>query len=152
MNLKKIIFGILLFTVFTGIAQRNDNEKIKAYKTAFLTEALELTVDEAEKFWPVYNAYSKEYQKIKITKTRQIFKKIRIAGGIDQLSESEADTILEEFVEIDSNVAKAKEKLKKDLTGVISSKKMIKLLSAEQNFNKELLKRFRNRGGNMNKN
>ena len=152
MNLKKIIFGILLFTVFTGIAQRNDNEKIKAYKTAFLTEALELTVDEAEKFWPVYNAYSKEYQKIKITKTRQIFKKNRIAGGIDQLSESEADTILEEFVEIDSNVAKAKEKLKKDLTGVISSKKMIKLLSAEQNFNKELLKRFRNRGGNMNKN
>ena len=152
MNLKKIIFGILLFTVFTGIAQRNDNEKIKAYKTAFLTEALELTVDEAEKFWPVYNAYSKEYQKIKITKTRQIFKKIRTAGGIDQLSESEADTILEEFVEIDSNVAKAKEKLKKNLTGVISSKKMIKLLSAEQNFNKELLKRFRNRGGNMNKN
>ncbi|WP_117884994.1 hypothetical protein [Aureibaculum luteum] len=152
MNLKKIIFGILLFTVFTGIAQRNDNEKIKAYKTAFLTEALELTVDEAEKFWPVYNAYSKEYQKIKITKTRQIFKKIRIAGGIDQLSESEADTILEEFVEIDSNVAKAKENLKKNLTGVISSKKMIKLISAEQNFNKELLKRFRNRGGNMNKN
>ena len=49
MNLKKIIFGILLFTVFTGIAQRNDNEKIKAYKTAFLTDALELTVDEAEK-------------------------------------------------------------------------------------------------------
>ncbi|MDY7395423.1 sensor of ECF-type sigma factor [Aureibaculum sp. 2210JD6-5] len=152
MNIKKFIFGILLFTVFMGFAQRNDNDKIKAYKTAFITDALELTSDEAEKFWPVYNAYEKEYQKIKIAKTRQIFRKIRAAGGVDKLSNAEADTILEEFLEIDVKVAEAKEKLKKDLTGVISAKKMIKLISAEQNFNKELLKRFRNRAGNPERN
>lgn len=152
MNIKKFIFGILLFTVITGVAQRNDNDKIKAYKTAFITDALELTSDEAEKFWPVYNAYEKEHHKIKIAKTRQIFRKIRAAGGIDKLSDAEADTILEEFIEIDVKVAEVKEKLKKDLTGIISSKKMIKLISAEQNFNKELLKRFRNRAGNPKRN
>lgn len=152
MNIKKIIFGILLFTVFTGVAQRNDNDKIKAYKTAFITEALELTVSEAEKFWPIYNAYEKEYQKIKIVKTRQVFRKIRTVGGIDKLSDAEADTILEELLEIDIKVAEAKKQLKKDLTGVISSKKIIKLISAEQNFNKELLKRFRNRAGNPKRN
>ena len=129
MNIKKIIFGILLFTVFTGVAQRNDNDKIKAYKTAFITEALELTVSEAEKFWPVYNTYAKEYQKIKIVKTRQVFRKIRTVGGIDKLSDAEADTILEELLEIDIKVAKAKKQLKKDLTGVISSKKIIKLIA-----------------------
>ncbi len=152
MRLKKFILGILLITVFTGVAQRNDNDKIKAYKTAFITDALELTSDEAQKFWPIYNAYEKEYQKIKILKTRQIFRKIIAAGGVDKLSTAEADTILEEFLEIDNKVGKAKEKLKKDLTGVISSKKMIKLISAEQNFNKELLKRFRNRVGNPKRN
>lgn len=152
MNIKKFIFGILLFTVFTGVAQSNDNDKIKAYKTAFITNALELTSDEAEKFWPVYNAYAIEYQKIKITKTRQIFRKIRAAGGVNKLSEAEADTLLEELLDIDVKVTEAKEKLKKDLTGIISSKKMIKLISAEQNFNKELLKRFRNRVGNPKRN
>lgn len=152
MNIKKIIVGILLFTVFTGVAQRTDNAKIKAFKTAFITDALELTVNEAEKFWPVYNAYEKEYQKIKIIKTRQLFRKVRTAGGIDKLSDTEADAILEELLEIDVKVAEAREKLKKDLTGIISSKKMIKLISAEQNFNKELLKRFRNRAGNPKRN
>ena len=152
MRIKKIIFGLLLFSVFTGIAQRTDNDKIKAYKTAYITEALELTVNEAEKFWPAYNAYEKEYHNIKIAKTQQIFRTIRTAGGIDKLSEAEADKILEEFLKIDIKVAASKEKLKKDLTGIISSRKMIKLISAEQNFNKELLKRFRNRIGNPNKN
>lgn len=152
MNIKKIAFGILLFTVFTGVAQRGNTDKIRAYKTAFITDALALTSKEAEKFWPVYNVYDKAYHKIKIVKTRQLFRKIRDAGGVDKLSEAEAEAVLQEFLEIDTKVAETKEKLKKDLTGIISSKKMIKLISAEQDFNKELLKRFRNRAGKSRKN
>ncbi|RPD99911.1 hypothetical protein EGM88_01200 [Aureibaculum marinum] len=154
MQLKKITFGILLFAIFinTATAQRGYNNRIKTYKTAYITEALELTVKEAESFWPIYNAYEEEYRNIKVVKTRQLHKKIRDAGGVDNLSKSEAEAILNEFLEIDIKAAEVKEKLKKDLSGIISSKKMIKLFSAEQNFNKELLQRFRNRAGNPNKN
>lgn len=152
MNIKKIIFGILLFTFFSGVAQRGSHQKIKAYKTAYITEALDLTVNEAEKFWPIYNSYDKKLHEIKVIKTKQLFKKIREAGSIDELSDGEADKILNDFLAIDTKIGEIKENLKKDLSGIISSKKMIKLISAEKNFNRELLKRFRQRAGNEKRN
>ena len=123
MKIKNIILSIALLSVLTGVAQNKNRDKIKAFKTAYITNALELTVDEAEKFWPIYNAYDKKHHEIKIVKMRQIFRKIKIAGGIDKLNTTDADKILKEFSEIDFNVANAKKKLKKDLTGIISSKK-----------------------------
>ena len=43
---------LVIFFVQLSIAQ-SKYEKMKAFKTAYLTEKLELTPKEAEKFWPV---------------------------------------------------------------------------------------------------
>ena len=141
--MKRIILGIslLLLSSLTLVAQ-NNRSQIKALKTAFITNALELSPSEAEKFWPIYNQFDQNMHKFKAVKTQQIGRTIRLAGGIEKLSESESERILKEFIDIDYNVANEKKKLHKNLTGIISSKKMIKLLRAEQNFNKELLKRL----------
>jgi len=141
--MKRIILGIslLLLSSLTLVAQ-NNRSQIKALKTAFITNALELSPSEAEKFWPIYNQFDQNMHKFKAVKTQQIARTIRLAGGIQKLSESESERILKEFIDIDYNVANEKKKLHKNLTGIISSKKMIKLLRAEQNFNKELLKRL----------
>ena len=85
----------------------------------------------------------KNIHRLKTLKTQQIVKKILSVGGIEKLTETESETILQEFIDIDFNVANEKKKLHKNLSGVISSKKMIKLVRAEQSFNKELLKRLR---------
>ncbi len=142
--MKRIILGIslLLLSSLTLVAQNNRGQ-IKALKTAFITNALELSPSEAEKFWPIYNQFEQNMHKFKAVKTQQIARTIRLAGGIEKLSESESERILKEFIDIDYNVANEKKKLHKNLTGIISSKKIIKLLRAEQNFNKELLKRLR---------
>ncbi|MCF6348131.1 MAG: sensor of ECF-type sigma factor [Flavobacteriaceae bacterium] len=143
--MKKLVLSlvILLFTTITVVAQGINRDRIKALKTAHITNALSLTSIEAEKFWPVYNEFDQKIHQIKIVKTRQLTRKIQLAGGIEKLSEAEADAVLREFIEIDFNIANEKKKLHKNLTGIISSKKMIKLLKAEQSFNKELLKRLR---------
>ena len=39
-------------------------EKIQSLKIAFITQKLQLTPDEAQKFWPVYNQYDKEVHSI----------------------------------------------------------------------------------------
>lgn len=36
-------------------------QDIQALKAAFITRELELTPEEAQKFWPVYNQYEKEF-------------------------------------------------------------------------------------------
>ena len=145
-KMKRLILGIslLLLSSLTAVAQNNRGQ-IKALKTAYITNALELSPSEAEKFWPVYNEFEQNIHQFKNIKTQKIAHKIRLAGGIENLSETESDAILQEFIEIDFNVANEKKKLRKNLMGIISSKKIIKLLRAEQSFNKELLKRLRDK-------
>ncbi len=143
--MKKIVLSLifLLFTTIAVVAQGMNRDKIQALKAAHITNALNLTSSEAEKFWPVYNAYNHKIHEMKILKTRTLARRVRLAGGINNLSEKEADIVLREYIEIDYNIATEKKKLRENLTGIISSKKMIKLLRAEQSFNKELLKRLR---------
>ena len=142
--MKRIVLGIsLLFLTSLTVVAQNSRDQIRALKTAFITNALELTPGEAEKFWPVYNDFDQKIHQIKTAKTQEIGRKIRSAGGLDNLSNTEADVVLQEFIDIDFNVANEKKKLHENLKGIISSKKIIKLFRAEQNFNKELLKRLR---------
>lgn len=65
--MKKAIF-LLIFFVSTGqmaFAQKGQRqERIKALKIAFITQKLHLTADEAKKFWPVYNKYENEIEKL----------------------------------------------------------------------------------------
>lgn len=42
-------------------------ERVKALKIAYITQALNLTSDEAQKFWPVYNVYDNEIKKARQT-------------------------------------------------------------------------------------
>ena len=76
--MKKIIFGFLLsmFVVAISSAQpqertkgphgkgpRPSKENVEALKAAFMTKHLNLNVDEAQKFWPAYNACMEELKK-----------------------------------------------------------------------------------------
>lgn len=64
----KGIFTILLFcfTLYTpAMAQPGDGQRLEALKIAYLTKKLNLTTDEAQRFWPVYNAYIADMKKVK---------------------------------------------------------------------------------------
>lgn len=145
--MKKITLSIciFLFTTVTVVAQGINRDRIRALKTAHITNALNLTSNEAEKFWPVYNAYEQNIHQLKVVRRQQINRKLRLAGGIDKITNIEADKILQELVGIESNISKENQNLYKNLKGIISSKKIIKLKWAEQSFNKELLKRLQER-------
>ena len=48
-----ISFSILSFS-------QGNRDKIKTLKIAFITEKLDLSEQEAQKFWPIYNKYDKK--------------------------------------------------------------------------------------------
>ena len=67
---------LLLLTLFLGttvvtVAQDDDGNKegggrIEALKIAYLTKKLNLSTEEAQKFWPVYNNYIKEVRQTRV--------------------------------------------------------------------------------------
>ena len=71
MKLKKILMILFLVAIaYAGFAQQEDKTKpdgsrLEALKIAYLTKKLNLTPDEAQRFWPIYNNYSGEIQEAK---------------------------------------------------------------------------------------
>ena len=85
--MKKIILSFLVsfFVVAVTMAQpperpmgprgkgsRPSRENIEALKVAFMTKHLNLTIDEAQKFWPAYNACFEELKKARQEKNEDI--------------------------------------------------------------------------------
>ena len=149
--MKNIIITLFLILGFWGTcnAQENHRERIKAYKTAYITQELDLSSKEAEKFWPVYNDYEKKLFSLRVLKVREERNRIKDQGGFENLSDKEAKEALNTLIQNDKEIIQIKEKLYKDLSDVLSPVKILKLHKAEMDFNKKLLSQYKkNRGQN----
>lgn len=142
--MKNIILSVLLlFTVISfGQDYKEKREKIKALKVAFITEELELTTDEAQKFWPIYNANEEKQFELRHKKMRSIISKFD-DSNFDKISEKEAVSLIDQIEIIDDELHNSKKLYIKELKTVFSAKKIIKLKKAENDFNKKLMKQYR---------
>ena len=141
----KILFPIIFLLVASlSFSQgfKEKREKVKALKVAYITEQLELTTDEAQKFWPIYNAFDENQSELRHEKMRNILDRFK-PGNVEKLSEKDASNSLIQMEKIEEDLFNLKKKFIKDLQGVISAKKIIKLKKAEEDFNRELLKQMR---------
>jgi hypothetical protein len=125
---------LVLFTCLHVFAQGGaKREKVEALRVGFITQRLHLTVDESQKFWPVYN----EYQD-KLKAARQEFRKQAAIFMTDKDAQDYLDAELllkqREF----SLFKEYYEKFKKTLP----IKKVAELRQVEEDFKKELLKQL----------
>ncbi|HEX2617293.1 MAG TPA: hypothetical protein VHL57_07100 [Flavobacteriales bacterium] len=128
-----------------GFAQEDDLtlpedrlQEIKAQKTAFLTQRMDLTPEEAQKFWPVYNQYDKE-----IEAARKEMREGRRAMKKDtSLTEAEANAAIDRDLSGRQRELDIRKKYAAEFKKVIGAVKTLKLGKAEHDFNRELLRRI----------
>ncbi|MBT8257326.1 MAG: sensor of ECF-type sigma factor [Bacteroidia bacterium] len=148
--MKRLILPVLLLMLTMSWAQPNERamqERIKAQKVAFITERLDLSPEEAQKFWPIYNAFEDEANSMR----QNDLKEVRQAMRRGNLTESEAQRLLDQFMAVEDKLHNAKKKLVKDLGGAIPPQKIIQLKAAEDAFNKKILQMLQQRRENMQK-
>lgn len=139
--MKKTLFLILFSLILlNGYAQERRGEKLKALKVAFITERLDLTPTEAQKFWPIYNAFEDK----EIELRRDNFMERRNLKPED-LSEEDAQKLIDEFIKNENELHQNKQKLVADLQKVLPAKKIILLKKAEDDFKREMLEQFKMR-------
>ncbi|RFN57851.1 hypothetical protein [Marixanthomonas ophiurae] len=145
-NMKNILILFVLITSVT-FAQKKDREewhkKINALKTAHITEALQFSSDEAEKFWPVYNIYEEKMHDLHKTKKREIYAKLK--NGVESMNDAEANTLIDKELQLEQKELQYRKELIAELKKIISPGKIIILKKTEDDFKKELLKRYRQR-------
>ena len=141
--MKKYTLTLIMALVSAvAIAQgRPDRtEHIKSLKIAFITNELQLTADEATKFWPIYNAYEEKQHELRRTRMAGFFKR---GESIDKMSEKEAEVVLSQMEKSEDELHTLRKKFIANLKTVISPVKIIKLRKAEEDFNRDLLRQYR---------
>ena len=137
----------LFFAMITGVpvkAQLNPSraEKLNAQRVAFITERLQLTPGEAEKFWPVYNEYRAKKMKIEKEKVQLVRD---YSSRESQVTDKEAVKIADEYVALEQKQADLLVQYNKKFQEVLPPAKVLRLYRAENQFTVYLLRQLRER-------
>ncbi len=140
--MKQIILPILtLLLALNTYAQRQNDDKIKALKVSFITERLSLTEQEAQKFWPVYNAYDKKTMEIRHGNIKSLRREIR--KDLETITDKRAKELLDSLSKYQKQLYNEEHDLNTKLQNIISPKKIILLKVAEEDFKRKLFDQFK---------
>lgn len=149
MILKKMFPILFLFLSFNFYAQsektKEKRDQLKAMKVAFLTNELDLSKSEAEKFWPIYNAYEDKKFELRHQRLSEYFKKMQ-NDELNKLSEKDADALLSQIEDAEEDMFYLRKKYISSLKRVLPSAKIIKLSKAKEDFNRKLLRQYKDSG------
>ena len=121
--MRKLYF-ILIFITITGLSKAQEDQPsekkladIEALKVAFISKELDLTPDEAQKFWPVYNQYSKELKATRVDNP--------------------------DVLERDEKILNLRKRYKEQFTKILGPQRVNNMYNAESKFNQLLFKAMR---------
>jgi hypothetical protein len=126
------IIAVVLFLIGFSTKSFSQNDRVESLRVAFITEQLQLTPDESQKFWPVYNQYRGE------------LKSLRQAYRLDAASEDDSQLADKKF-EFEQKKLDLMKKYRPQIEQVVGAKKFGLLISAEDKFKQELLKRIQDK-------
>lgn len=150
MKNTKIITVLLLFLSIASFAQggklreklQQKKDQVRAMKIAFITSELNLTPDEAAKFWPLFNEFEEKQKAIRQDKIKNYIDR---SQGSDKLTEKEAQNLLNQMETAEEELHQLRKKFVANLKGVLPATKILKLKKAEEEFSKKLLQQYRDK-------
>lgn len=143
-NILPIILFLISFSFYAQVGKDEKREKIKAYKISFLTTELELTPTEAEKFWPIYNAYDDKQFELRHQKMKTYLRKLD-DDNITSMSDKDAAALLAQMESTDKELYLLRDKYMSNLKKILSAKKILKLKKSEDDFSRKLLQQYRDK-------
>lgn len=140
---------VSIILLFAGMAsaqkgQRmmDKKDKAEAMKIGFITNKLNLSEDEAKRFWPVYNQYQDELSSLR-QKRRGDRREAK--QDFDQLSDKEVEKVVDDEIVFRQSELDIIKKYHAQFKQVLPIKKVARLYQAEEDFKKELLRQLKDR-------
>lgn len=144
--MRRIFWVFMLVSLCLGRMSAQDDVpggRLKAMKIAYITNLIQLTPDESQKFWPIYNLYEAD------------LKKVRDKYSSDRnpalLSDQEVEKYIQDGFEMEEQLIKVRRDYVQKMKAVISIRKIALLTKAERNFNRTILQNYLKAGTGVNK-
>ena len=122
--------GLLTTGSFAQQQTQNRGQRIENFRVAYISQHLNLTSEESQRFWPVYNAYRADRRKL-----RQNYMQESNGGKLTA----------QQQISFDQSKLDLKKKYTPQLIEAIGQDKLNQLIVVEDNFKRELIKMLGNR-------
>ncbi|WP_163717312.1 hypothetical protein [Mangrovibacterium lignilyticum] len=143
----KKLFVFILLTVFSlgSFAQpqkdkQKDWEQYKAKRVSFMTEKMQLTPDEAQKFWPLYNEFDKARWDCH-ERRRDLEREVK--DKYDSISDADFKKMNQEIVNLYLKEAQLVKTYNDQFLKVLPVKKVILVGPTENEFRFKMIREFR---------
>jgi hypothetical protein len=122
------------------VAREERRDNIESMKIAFLTKKLDLTPEEAQQFWPVYNQYTDKLQELR--------KKHRLENkdakhNFDIMTDKEVEQTVDNEMAFRQKEIDIQKDYHSKFKAVLPIKKVAKLYQAEEQFKRVLLDKLK---------
>ncbi len=141
-----ICMVVMLGSLQAGMAQRFSQDdrdalrqRVEAQRIAFITQKLELSPEESEKFWPVYNAHKKALEEKR--------KGIRPDKPMSDLTDDEARELIAKYLDLEAETVELKRQFMDDVLEILPPRRALRLNMIEAEFNRGVLERLQQARG-----
>jgi Spy/CpxP family protein refolding chaperone len=109
------------------------DEELKADKKLIVAKYMELTESEAKTFWPVYEEYQKDLQKLN-ERLRSLLQNYATEYQSNSLSDDKAKKLLDEWIALDKDEASHRKIYAAKVLKVLPAKKAARYVQIENEF------------------
>lgn len=135
----RTITTLFILTIsMMGFAQSSSQDKIQAAKIALITERLNLTPEQAQKFWPIYNEYTKKQEDV-----RKAFTEAKRNHDPETATDQETQRLLEIGMEAKQQALSIEKQYTDRFLEVINNRQLLNLRTAEKDFIEMMRNRLR---------
>ena len=144
------VAAFAIIAVSNALAQHPEkqswHDKMMSEKIGYLTAKLELTPEEAQAFWPVYNKFA-EKNKAQNKAVAEAYKALTQALKEGTASDKEIDKLLDNYLAAKENQKENGKNEVAEYRKVLSSKKVAKLYVAEESYRRHQINRMKPQQG-----
>ncbi len=132
-----IAAGFILWVTCAAQAQptpERRDERLKAFRVAVFTEVLRLTPEEAQGFWPIYNEY--------VENRERMLESLRPQKQLEAMNDTEVEETIKRHFEIRQRELDMEKELFQKLRRVLPPRKIARMPIAERAFRERLVERL----------
>lgn len=150
MNLRLLVIGMLLLITGASYSQEMEKrdksmskevemkEKLQSKRIAFISSELDLSPQEAQSFWPIFNTYQDELDKAR--KENRPEKK-----RWEEMTDADAAMLIESKIAMEEKELSLRKKLINDLKPILPTTKIARLMLVEREFKSKMLSSIKER-------
>lgn len=137
--MQKILITLAFCLCSFSLWAQRGGERVKAMRVAFITEELDLSVEEAKLFWPIFNEFE--------GKRKEIGRFLKEKPNLEEMTDAEAEVFMLKHFEREQKMLDLKKAYFEKFKAALPTKKLVRLPHVEHKFRKELLRHMKQRRG-----